>query len=374
MAAIRERVKTDGTRVYNVQVRMAGYPARSASFPTRRLAERWAKTIEASMIEGKHFRNVEARRRNVADAISRYVEDELPKKRDRTMHTNTLAWWAAELGQTKLADVTPELIVEHRDKLARGMYQRAKPGARRSKFKAAPPRQYKRSQATVNRYLACLGHVFTIARKEWHWVSHNPMDGVAKLKESKGRVRALSDAERKALLTETAKDSTLHTFVTIALTTACRAGELLKLQWADVDLKAGRLLFRETKNSQPRTAWLHGAALELLKAHSKVRKIKGGSVFASPARARLSDATEQRDGPYNYHVAFTAAVAAAGIDNFKFHDLRHTAATYLAQAGASEQQLRAIGGWRSNIVSRYVHSAGEDSKAALAKLAEKVAE
>ncbi len=56
MPAIRQR----GNK-FHVQVRMSGYPVRTASFPTRRLAERWAKTVEAEMIEGKHFRSVEAR-------------------------------------------------------------------------------------------------------------------------------------------------------------------------------------------------------------------------------------------------------------------------------------------------------------------------
>jgi integrase len=163
------------------------------------------------------------------------------------------------------------------------------------------------------------------------------------------------------LLAETVNDPVLHSFVVIALSTACRAGELGKLTWADVDLKAGRLLFRETKNAQPRAAWLSGGALELLKEHGKVRKLQGGLVF------------EGRGGrPYAYARPFRAAAAAAGIKNFRFHDLRHTAATYLAQAGATEQQLRAIGGWKSGIVSRYVHLAAEDAKGALEKLAEKI--
>jgi integrase len=362
MAAIRERVRGDGTRVFNVQVRMVGYPARSASFRNRRDAERWAKLTEGQMIEGRHFRNAEARRRTVAEAIDRYLETEPAKKRDADGPRTRLAWWKVEIGGVKLADVSPALLVEKRDKLASGKYQRAKPSGKRSKFKDREPRQYERSAATVNRYLASIGHVFTIARREWHWLSHNPMDGVSKLREARGRVRALSDVERKALLAETAKDSTLHLFVLVALSTACRAGELLNLAWPDVDLKAGRLLFRVTKNTQPRTAWVSGAALELLKAHGKVRPISGEQrVFASPS-----------GGVYEYAKAFRAAVAAAGIHDMRFHDLRHTAATYLAQQGATEQQLRAIGGWKSSVVSRYVHLAAADAKGALEKLAEKL--
>ena len=74
MAAIRERTKADGTRVFQVQVRMTGFPARSASFRTQRAADRWAKVTEASMIEGKHFRNVEARLRTLGDAIAKVIQ------------------------------------------------------------------------------------------------------------------------------------------------------------------------------------------------------------------------------------------------------------------------------------------------------------
>jgi integrase len=99
----------------------------------------------------------------------------------------------------------------------------------------------------------------------------------------------------------------------------------------------------------------------LLKEHGKVRDVKGGLVFRS-TKGRM----------FRYMDGFNMAVAAAGISGFRFHDLRHSAATYLAQQGATEQQLRAIGGWKSNIVNRYVHLAAEDSKAALEKLAKKI--
>ncbi len=68
MPTIRER----GGR-FHAQVRIAGFPARTASFKTRRMAERWATTIEAQMIEGKHFRGVESRRSTLAEAIKRDI-------------------------------------------------------------------------------------------------------------------------------------------------------------------------------------------------------------------------------------------------------------------------------------------------------------
>jgi integrase len=344
MATIRERTRKDGSTVYNVQVRITGFPDRTGTFTTRIKAVKWARLIEGEMEEGKHFRNAEAKRKSLADAIDRYIKDEVPKKRDGEMHETTLKWWKAELGRLKLADLTPAIVVEYRDKL-RGRTRRGK----------------KLSGARVNRYVACLRHLFTVAQREWHWVSYSPMGGVSMLPEAKGRTRHLSDDERKVLLAETTKDPVLHTFVVIALSTACRAGELQKLVWADVDLKTGRLLFRETKNAQPRSTWLSGAALDLLKEHGKVRKLQGGPVFEGRGKR-----------PYDYHKPFRAAVKVAGVGDFRFHDLRHTAATYLAQQGATEQQLRAIGGWKSGIVARYVHLAAEDAKGVLQKLAEKV--
>jgi hypothetical protein len=121
MPSIRERTKANGERIFHVQVRMTGFPARTASFPTRRLAERWAKTVEAEMIEGKHFRNAEARRRTLGEAIGRYMLEELPKKRDGSMGRVNLPYWKKAIGHLKLADVTPAILVEHRGKLARGL-------------------------------------------------------------------------------------------------------------------------------------------------------------------------------------------------------------------------------------------------------------
>lgn len=366
MAAIRERVKSDGTRVFHVQVRMAGFPARTASFRTRAAAKKWAITVEAEMIEGRHFRSIEARRRSLGDAIDRYIRDELPKKTDQTPKSR-LRWWKRQIGQLKLADVTPALVAEQRDKLAASSYQRAKPESKGTRLeKGQQPRLYRVQPATVNRYLANLSHVFTVARREWHWASHNPVEDVSRFKEG-GRVRWLSEDERRALLAATVKDPALHAFVLLALSTACRAGELLNLEWRDIDLQTGRVLFRKTKNRQARTVWIHGEARAALEAHGKIRQLSG-RVFVNPGGVRR----KRGEGVYDYGEAFNAAVAAAGIKSFRFHDLRHTAATYLAQDGATEQQLRAIGGWKSNVVNRYVHLAANDAKGALERLAQKI--
>lgn len=361
MATVRERVKANGIRVFHVQVRVKGFPTRTASLRTKRDAERWAKTVEAEMIEGRHFRNSDSRRRTMAEAIDRYFLEEVPKKRDGNMHKSILPWWRNKIGERKLADITPALLVELRSVLSCERYIRANPAAKRTALsKDERPTEYRRSNGTVNRYLAVLSHVFTVARKEWHWINNNPFEGVSKLKESKGRVRYLSEDERNRLLLETSNNPQLHCFVVIALSTACRAGDLLKLKWADVSLKEGRLLFRDTKNTEARTAWLHGEANRLLKLHAKVRRIDSELVFTG------------KGGQFEYKKLFRTACELAEVVNFRFHDLRHTAATELAKLGATEQQLRAIGGWKSGVVSRYVHLAANDSKYLLERMSNKL--
>ena len=363
MATIRERAKGDGTRAFHVQVRMAGYPSRTASFSSKRQAERWAKTVEAEMIEGRHFRSAEARRRTLAEAIDRYLEREVPKLRDGRMHTSTLPWWREKLGRFKLCDITPALIAQYRDKLAAEPYRRARPGAKRSSLKAGErAREFKRKPNTVNNYLVPLGRMFSVARREWRWITHNPMEGVAKLPASPGRVRYLSEDERQRLLAETAKDPQLHALAVLALSTAARAGELMGLTWRDVDLTDGRVLLRKTKNTQPRVIWVHGEALRLLKEHGKDHRLDDDPVFLGAAPGSR----------YDYHTPFKAACAAASVRDFRFHDLRHSAATYLAREGATEHQLKVIGGWKSNVVSRYVHLAAEDAKAVLERMNAKI--
>ena len=296
MANIRERQRGDKP-VFQAQIRMAGYPSRTGTFPTRRMAERWAKTVEAEMIEGKHFKNVEARRRTLAEAIDRYTEEELPKKRADTMHRYCLHWWRARLGHLKMADITPAAIVDARSQLAREPYTRARQGAKRTLLKPGEmPAEYKRSNSTVNRYLEVLSHVFSVARREWHWISSNPMEGVGKLHEGPGRVRYLSEEERKRLFAETSKDAQLHALGLLALSTASRAGELLNLEWRDVDLEEGRMLLGrkpgqqsrlETKNGTARAAWISGEALRLLQERAKTPHRDDDRVFSSPPRRSL---------------------------------------------------------------------------------------
>lgn len=129
--------------------------------------------------------------------------------------------------------------------------------------------------------------------------------------------------------------------------------------------KLGQQSRLETKNGSVRAAWISCEALRSLQERAKAPRGDDDCVFSSPGRSGGRSV-------YNYDDPFGAAVEAAGLEDFHFHDLRHSAATYLARARATEQQLRAIGGWKSKVVNKYVHLAGDDVKDLLAGLSTKV--
>ena len=196
-------------------------------------------------------------------------------------------------------------------------------------------------------YLNALGSVLTAAVRKWHWLEDSPLRKIEKPGADNDRVRFLTLEERLALLKACKRQGPdLTDLVTLALSTGARAGELLALRWQHVDLKDNRAWIGETKNGHPRTLMLAGPAAALLKERARVRRIDDDRVFV-----RL-------DGrqPSDYNVPFAAALATAKIKNFRFHDLRHTAASYLAMSGASTLEIAEVLGHRTlSVVRRYAH-------------------
>jgi integrase len=158
----------------------------------------------------------------------------------------------------------------------------------------------------------------------------------------------LSDQERHQLLKarQAIGNPYLHTLTVLALATGARRGELQGLRWPDVDLQRGPLTFHETKNGERRAVPLTGQTLVLMRQRAKVRRLDTALVFP--------DATGGR--PLSIRNAFENAVERAGITDFRFHDLRHTAASYLAMNGASLAEIAEVLGHKTlAMVKRYAH-------------------
>ncbi|NNM43057.1 MAG: site-specific integrase [Chlamydiae bacterium] len=333
MATIKKRVGKDGRATYHVRVRLKGQALQCGTFPNITKAKEFIQATEAAMKEGRYFKIAEARKHTLSQLIDRYITDVLPRKpKSQFKQHAQLLWWRKKIGHCILRDVTPSLIAECRDFLLRGKTVR---GAIRS-------------PSTVVRYMAALSHAFTVAEKEWQWVDDSPVAKVSKPQEPRGRVRFLDDDERLRLL-QACKESSnpyLYIIVVLALSTGMRQGEIMGLTWKDVDLEKGRIVLQETKNGEIRVVPLVGHALELLKEFFKIRRLDTSLLFPGKDPQKIAD----------IRFAWEKALNDSFIVNFRFHDLRHTFASYLAMRKATLIELRTLLGHKSaSMTVRYSH-------------------
>ena len=333
MATIEKRTTNSATS-YRAKVRLKGYPTQSATFARLTDAKKWVQDTESAIREGRHFKTSESKKHTIKELVERYIKEILPQKPKSTIDQKTqLGWWKNSIGSFSLADVTPALIIEYRSKLV----------LEKSERKGA-----KRSNATVNRYCSVLSHAFTIAVKEWNWMQENPMMKIKKLKEPRGRVRFLNDEERERLLEACQESSSpfLYILVVLGISTGARKMEIRSLEWKDVDLNRGMIILHDTKNGERRSLPLVGIAKDLMKAHYKNRNKNTELVF--PAKNLQT--------PIDIRTPFETALQKAEIEDFKWHDLRHSCASYLAMNGATLAEIAGVLGHKTlSMVKRYSH-------------------
>jgi integrase len=352
MASIQIRVRKNNRVSYRALVRVTGYPIRSATFGKRSDAVKWGKEKEAELRLNKHFTIFATNgKHTLAELIDQYLSQILPEKKDIDRQTIQLNWWKAQLGNFKLYDISTSMISECRTELQRGNTHYGTP----------------RSGTTVNRYLAAISHVYTIAWKEWNWVDHNPVLNVRRYKEPRGRVRYLDDQERQRLL-DTCKKSRnpiLYTIVILALSTGMRKGEILGLKWRNVDFDKNRIVIQETKNGERRAVPLVCSALQLIKRLWVNRSCSIDDFIFHSAE----DLTKRGC----IRTAWENAVKRAGIQDFRFHDLRHSTASYLAMNGASLLDIAEILGHKTlQMVKRYSHLSEGHTATVLKKMNKKI--
>ena len=262
-----------------------------------------------------------------------------------------LSVWLTMVGDFTLEQVDADLMHAGRSELA------SKPplvfvgldhlGQQIFKVKA---RAKVKSTATLNRYTQAIAAVFTWAIDQRMtpkgWV--HPCRGIKRLTESDGRVRFLDAGERTRLF-EACKASQyprLYALALMAMKTGARRGELLQLTWRNMDLKNGVATLGKTKNGDRRTLVLLPDVIEALVPFKSTDLDR--FVFGS-VRSKYQ-------GPTSIDSAWRDAVARAQIRNFKFHDLRHCCASYMAQAGVPLNVIAEVLGHRKlDMTRRYSH-------------------
>lgn len=316
MASFRQR-----SSKWQARVSRDGYPDQVKTFESRSDAERWARSVETDMDKGQFIDTQEAQRTTLRELILRYIQEVTPTMKSVTEDTYRLKALARRpIASWKLMSLSAARIAAYRDE----RLQQVRNG-------------------TVIRELAYLSSIINHARREWGINTPNPVQNVRKPVSPAGRTRKLSVEEKSNLLLALEprgrQNIWTKSVVILALETAMRRSELLGLRWENLDLAWQAAYLPDTKNGSPRTVPLSTAAVELLK--SLPRNISG-EVF--PIKYFTLDA------------AFKRAVKRAGLENFHFHDLRHTAITAMAEKLPNLIELSAVTGHKSlTMLKRYYH-------------------
>lgn len=324
MASIQVATLRDGKRRYRVRVRLRGV-RENASFLRKAEAERWAARVEERALLRSPIE--QATVRAFGEMADKYIREVLPAKARNTeiQQRQQLEFWKTLFTGLTVSAVTTPMIAEAKEILR------------------------PRSAATINQYLAVLSHCYTMAVKEWQWVKENPVANVWRLPQPPARIRFLSKEERAAILfyARRAPCPYLYAIIIVTLSTGPRKQEIRCLEWKQYNHQRGEIYLEETKNDDPRTVRLFGQARELIASLYHRRKQGARFVFPSPL---------DPGRPYDIRYSWEQVLERAKIENFCFHDLRHSCASYLAMQGATLVDIKEILGHRTvTTTQKYTH-------------------
>jgi integrase len=304
------------------------YIRRSAGTTDRRAAQEYHDQLKVKLWRVHNLG--EKPRRTWQEAVVRWVR-EREHKPGIGEEKAKLRWLDQYFGKKMLDEITRDLIDE-----------------------AAAAKRKEVTASTVNRYLALIRALLRMACYEWEWIDKIPR--VRLFPEPSKRVRWLSPEEAARLITEL--PTHLADMAAFALATGLRQRNVSYLKWGNVSLERG-------------TAWVDAQA-------SKSRK-----AITVPLNEDAMRVLKRRIGQHPEYVftfkdkpvaktstqAWYKALKRAGIEDFRWHDLRHTWASWHVQRGTSLQELQELGGWASfEMVLRYAHLGGEHLKAAASRI------
>jgi len=297
---------------------------RSTGTGDRRVADAILAKVKVQIVEGQYFERAVAESHTFKELMDRYEKEHVARKLRHRGLKGYMKNLRAFFGERTLANVTPKDIVAYKNK--------------RYEDGMAP--------ATINRELANLKKAFNLAMREWEWCHMNPVSRVSMEKENNKRDRWLTEDEASRLLG--CCRPWLRDLVLFALHTGMRMGEILELTWRGVDFHRRTVTVFRSKNGERRTIPVNETVLHVLKEKTKVRSLTVDRVFCSKIFTPLESGHLRR--------AFRLALGKAKIEEFHFHDLRHTFATRLVQAGIDLYKVQQLLGHKSPLMTqRYAH-------------------
>ncbi len=300
---------------WQVRVRRQGYPDQTKTFESKVDAEKWARAIESEIDRGLFVNVSEAQRTTFGDLIARYLAEVTPMMKGASEDTIRLkAIMRKSIARWSMVNLNAARIAAYRDERLKEV-----------------------SSGTVIRELAYISSIVNHARREWGINVPNPVQMVRKPQSPQARSRVLTDEEVTRLLQALEpigrRSHWTKPAVQLALCTAMRRGELLSLRWENVDLQNRTAFLPDTKNGDSRTVPLSTTAMHVL---SELPRHISGVVI--PVKFFTLDA------------AFKRARNRAGLEDVRFHDLRRTAITRMAEKLPNLIELAAVSGHKSLMV------------------------
>lgn len=311
MASINKR----GDYQFQVIVRRKGYRTQTKTFETRTDAEKWARDVESKMDASIFQDRREVENTTLHQALQRYLEAVSPLKRGHVAEANRIKRLQRHpLALRSLASLRTTDYAYYRDERLKQV-----------------------SNNTVRLELALLSHLYTIAIKEWSLPLQHALKNLGKPPSGAGRERRLIGDEENRLLNALDRPQArvssvwLGSCIQLAVQTGMRAGEILSMDWSQVNLSTGIIRLNRTKNGSARSVPLPLEAVHVLQQlprNSNGRVIPNFYDTAGLGRA------------------FRRLCTAANINGLRFHDLRHEAASRLAPH-MTVQTLAKVMGWKT---------------------------
>jgi len=310
--------------------------------------------------KGKRVRKAVGRDRKLAESILKKVEVQLIenryleiKKEERTKFSELTKLFLGTYSKiNKRSWKKDKVIINHLNKVFghKCLYE----------INSKDIEEYKKMRisenvklSTINRELACLRTILNKA-KEWGLL-HSAIPRIVLFKVDNQRIRYLTEPEAEKLIELSPEP--LKSIIILALNTGMRRGEIISLKWDNINFKDKMITLIDTKNKEKRIVWINNIVLETL---SRIPR-KTTSPFVFVGKDGINHISEH----YISHL-FEKMVKKAKIKDFKFHDLRHTFASWLVMRGVNLKTVQELLGHKSfNMTLRYSHLAPEVKKQAV---------
>jgi len=316
-----QKIKRQDGFVYRSIIKSKGSKTITKVFKSKKLAIEFARHIEGNRESLIAFKKPQKSQLLFSELVQEYLLNGYRGTRPKDQ-SYRLDFWVNNLGSKQVEEITRIEISNLLSTLS--------------------PRL---SNATVNRYKAAISVIFTYACRYFNLID-NPALHIPSLPENNERSRFLSEAERKRLFSScrVSQWDKLYLLVLLAITTGARKGEITKLRWNDIDFDRRTAYVATTKNGQPKVLPLTDSVIKELQLFDT----KDSSlIFASKVK---------EDVPYCFTKPWKKALEDSEIKDFRFHDLRHSCASYLAQSGASLLEIADVLGHKQiSVTKRYAH-------------------